>query len=792
MAADNDPHALVKATASSTALAVPATLKKPYGPAAAGPSAVLSSLRYAAKTSGLKRGLHVFLNVNQKAGFDCPGCAWPDPSEHRATFEFCENGARAVAHEADSRRADAAFFARHSIDDLRKQSDYWLEQQGRLTEPLVKKPGSRHYVPISWDDAFSLVGRTLKEAKSPDHAVFYTSGRTSNEAAFLYQLLVRAYGTNNLPDCSNMCHESSGKGLGNTIGVGKGTVQLDDFEKADCILVIGQNPGTNHPRMLSTLQEARRRGAAIVVVNPLKERALEHFAHPQEVLGAVGIGGAIASHWAQVKINGDVAFLKGLMKVVFDEDRQRKNVIDRAFIAEHCVGFEAFSAALEAVSWDDIVSGSGVPRSTIEEIGRLYARSERTIACWAMGITQHENGVDNVREIVNLLLLRGNLGRPGAGVCPVRGHSNVQGDRSMGIVETPTESFLQALDKATGIHSPRGHGHDVVHAIEALEAGDASVFVGLGGNLVAAAPDTERVDAALQKTALTVQIATKLNRTHLACGEHALVLPCLGRSEADVVNGKTQFVTVENSMGVVHKTEGRLAPASALLRSEVGIVCGIARATVGDLPNMKWHGVEGDNDVVRDLIAAVVPGFADFNARVRKDAGGFVLKNSAREREWKTATGKAELTVVELPDLQLAADELLLMTVRSHDQFNTTIYEESDRYRGVYGRRDVLFANPRDLEKRGLQDGDRIDIIGVHQGKTRVVRGFSVVAYDIPAGCVCGYFPELNPLVPLESRARESHTPTSKSVAVTLQKTLQKTLQTALQTALPTSNSVTD
>ncbi len=771
---------------ASVGLAKTTKLAKPYRPAAAGPSAVLSSFAYAMKTSGLRRGLHVFLNVNQEQGFDCPGCAWPDPAAARATFEFCENGARAVAHEADSRKADAAFFARCSVDELRGQSDHWLEQQGRLTEPLVKRPGATHYTPITWDDAFALIGTTLKSLPKPDEAVFYTSGRTSNEAAFLYQMFTRAYGTNNLPDCSNMCHESSGRGLSTTIGIGKGTVQLDDFAAADCIFVIGQNPGTNHPRMLSTLREATARGCAVVAVNPLRERGLESFAHPQHGLGAVGVGSKIATHWAQVKINGDVALLKGIMKVVVDEDRRRGGVLDRRFLAEHTVGLEAFLKALDAVPWSCIVEQSGIDQGSIEALGRLYAKSERVIACWAMGITQHENGVDNVREIVNLLLLRGNLGRPGAGVCPVRGHSNVQGDRSMGIVETPSEEFLAALDRATGITSPRTHGLDVVHAIEALEQRKASVFVGLGGNLVGAAPDTPRVDAALRGAKLTVQIATKLNRTHLACGEHALLLPCLGRTEVDVPvvpsgagtppQGRSgpgpQRVTVENSMGVVQASVGKLPPASTSLRSEVGIVCGIAAATVGDLPRVSWSALAADHDRVRDLIADVVPGYAGLNERLQREPAGFVLQNSARERSWNTASGKAELTVVEVPRWRLQPGELLLMTIRSHDQFNTTIYEENDRYRGIYGRRDIVFVNADDLAERGLSNGDRVDVVGsaapVAGNGPRVVRNFAVVAYDIPRGCVAGYFPELNPLVPLESWARESHTPTSKSVVVTL------------------------
>ena len=756
----------------------PRPSRPPYRAAAAGPSAVLSSLRYALKTSGVKRGLHVFLNVNQADGFDCQGCAWPDPVGHRSTFEFCENGARAVAHEADVRTADAAFFALFSVAELRLKSDYWLEQQGRLTEPLVLRPGATHYTPISWDDAFSLIGSTLKALPTPDAAVFYTSGRTSNEAAFLYQLFVRAYGTNNLPDCSNMCHESSGRGMVPTIGIGKGTVQLADFDKADCIFVIGQNPGTNHPRMLSTLMTAAIRGCAIVAINPIKERGLESFAHPQVGLGVIGVGTRIATHYAQVKINGDVALLKGIMKVVVDEDLRTGSVLHREFLAQHTVGFDAFAKALADVDWDDIVEQSGIARADIEALGQLYARSERVIACWAMGITQHENGVDNVKEIVNLLLLRGNIGREGAGACPVRGHSNVQGDRTMGIVEVPGESFLRALDDATGITSPRTHGLDVVHAIEALEAGDASVFIGMGGNLVGAAPDTPRVDAALRKSKLSVQIATKLNRTHLACGEHALILPCLGRSEVDLQGGQPQFVTVEDSMGVVHKSEGKLKPPSSTLRSEVAIVCGMAAATVGDLPKLRFCEMT-DYPRVRDVIAAVIPGFSDFNARLAANADGFVLPNSARQREWKTESGKAEFSVVDIPQWHLQPDQLLLMTLRSHDQFNTTIYEESDRYRGIYHRRDVLFISAADLKDRGLKDGDRVDITSAYRAagaaeasvQTRTVKNFAVVAYDIPVGSVAGYFPELNPLVPLESRARGSHTPTSKSVVVTLKRT---------------------
>jgi molybdopterin-dependent oxidoreductase alpha subunit len=765
MSGKNDTTALTVPTSTSSLAATPT--KPPYAKPAAGVPAVINSFRYAAKTSGLVRGLRVFLDVNQQEGFDCPGCAWPEPAGHRSPFEFCENGARAVAHEADIRVVDAAFFARHSISELRAQTDHQLEHNGRLVEPVIKRPGDTHYRSISWNEAFDVVGSTLRALPSPDRAALYTSGRTSNEAAFLYQLFARAFGTNNLPDCSNMCHESSGRGMGNTIGVGKGTVQLADFDEADCIFVIGQNPGTNHPRMLSTLAAARARGCAIVVVNPIRERGLQQFAHPQQVKGVLGLGDEIASHWAQVKPNGDVALLKGIMKVVVDEDRARGGVLDRAFLDAHVNGLDEFLAALDAVTWDDIVSNSGISRADIETLGHLYARSERVIACWAMGITQHENGVDNVREIINLLLLRGNIGRVGAGACPVRGHSNVQGDRTMGINEEPPEAFLQALDVATGLKSPRHHGVSVVHAIEAFERSELDVFIGMGGNLVAAAPDTPRVDAALQRAKLTVSVATKLNRTHLAPGSTSLILPCLGRTERDVQRTGPQFVTVENSMGVVHRSEGKLPPSSSSLKSEVAIVAGMAQATVGDVAGGPWQRFVDNYDVIRDLVAQVVPGFADFNARVRAP-DGFTLVNSAAQRQWRTSTGKAALSVVSLPQWQLLPEQLVLMTIRSHDQYNTTVYDESDRYRGIYNRRDILFVGAADLAARGFVDGDRVDITSHFNGVQRIARHFAVVAHDLPAGCVAGYFPELNVLVPLESRARESHTPTSKAVVVTL------------------------
>ncbi|MBM4358117.1 MAG: FdhF/YdeP family oxidoreductase [Deltaproteobacteria bacterium] len=739
---------------------------RPYPPAAAGPGAVLSSLRYAWQTSGPLRALRVLTEVNQRDGFDCPGCAWPDPG-HRSLAEFCENGARAVTHEADRRRVDRAFFAAHSLAALRAETDHWLEQQGRLVEPMVRRPGRDRYEPIAWDDALALAGDALRGLASPDEAAFYTSGRASNEAAFLYQLFARSLGTNNLPDCSNLCHESSGKALLATLGVGKGTVQLDDFEKADLILILGQNPGTNHPRMLSTLAAAAERGAAIVSVNPLRERALEHFAHPQTVLGMVGEGTRISSQYVQVRINGDVALLKGVMKLVLAEERKKGGVLDRAFLEEHTVGFAELLRSIDEASWDAVLEGSGVPMADIERLARTYLEAERVIACWAMGLTQHKNAVSTIREVVNLLALRGNLGREGAGVCPVRGHSNVQGDRTVGIDEAPTEAFLARLDAGTGIRSPRRHGYDVVDTIRALEDGRVKVFVALGGNFVAATPDTPRTAAALRKARLTVQIATKLNRSHLETGETALLLPCLGRSERDVQDGHPQFVTVENSMGVVHRSAGKLEPASPELRSEPWIVAHLAAATLGERSIVAWLDLARDHDRIRDLIERSVAGFERYNERVRAP-DGFLLPNAARERRWETASGKARLGAESIPRIDVQARQLVMMTLRSHDQFNTTVYGLDDRYRGIHGERRIVFVNRGDREALGFEKDAVVDVTSHHEGRERAVRGFRLVDHDIPRGNCASYFPEANPLVPLESQADESGTPTSKSFVVSL------------------------
>ncbi len=740
----------------------------PIGVSAGGIPAVTSSLKHVWGEAGVVRGTQLLLKVNQKDGFDCPGCAWPDPG-HRSTAEFCENGAKAVAEEGTAERVTPDFFRQHSVVELSRQSDLWLGKAGRLTHPMVLREGATHYAPVSWEEAFALVAEELRALGSPDEAVFYTSGRTSNEAAFLYQLFVRQFGTNNLPDCSNMCHESSGTGLNETIGIGKGTVTLEDFEKADAIFVIGQNPGTNHPRMLSALQAAARRGCDVVSINPLPEAGLNRFKHPQEVFRLLGPGTPINRLFLQVRINGDVALLQGLGKELLEaEARAPGTVVDRAFVEDKTLGFEAYAEHLGRVSWEDVVEQSGVSREQLREAAAILMKSPRVIYCWAMGLTQHRNAVGNIQEIVNLALLRGSIGKPGAGLCPVRGHSNVQGDRTMGIWEKPKPAFLDALQRELGFEPPRHHGLDTVGAIHAMHEGRAKVFFALGGNFLSATPDTEFTAEALRRTRLTVHVSTKLNRAHLVHGRRALILPCLGRTERDVRAGAAQFVTVENSMGIVHASRGAVEPASEYLRSEPDIVASLAMATLGERSRVDWRGLVEDYDLIRELISRTIPGFEDFNRRVR-EPGGFYLPNGPREGRFTTASGKAHFTVHTMPRLALEPGQLVMMTLRTHDQYNTTVYGMDDRYRGIRNGRRVVLLHPEDMKERGLEAGQEVDLTSHFQGEKRVAKRFRVVPYNIPRRCAATYFPEANVLVPLDSYAEKSRTPTSKSVVITVE-----------------------
>ncbi len=735
---------------------------------AAGIPAVVSATKHAISEMGVARGMKMLLEVNQMGGFDCPGCAWPDPDDHRAVAEFCENGAKAIAEEATTKRVTADFFRQHSVYDLSKRTDYWLGKQGRLVGPMVLRQGATHYEAISWREAFELIAKHLNALASPDEAIFYTSGRTSNEAAFLYQLFVRQFGTNNLPDCSNMCHESSGVGLKETIGIGKGTVKLSDFDLADVILVIGQNPGTNHPRMLSALQSAVRKGAKVVHINPLPETGLKRFKHPQNPLDLLGRGTELAHMFLQVRINGDIALLKGVMKELLAAEESSGNVFDKKFIAEHTTGYDALIADLKATSWDIITEQSGISREQIKALADLIKTAKTMISCWAMGLTQHKNGVANIQTVTNLHLLLGHIGKPGAGLCPVRGHSNVQGDRTMGIYEKPAPAFLQSLQNVFGFEPPQKHGYDVVEAIKAMYEGKAKVFIAMGGNFLSATPDTNYTAKALRNTNLTVHVSTKLNRAHLITGKEALILPCLGRTERDMQKGGLQFVSVENSMGIVHSSQGSLPPASEHLLSEPAIVAGIAKATLGARSKVDWDWLIEDYDRIRDLIERTIPGFERYNERVREKAG-FYLPNGAREGVFHTSDKKAHFTVHPIPVHRLEKGQYIMMTIRSHDQYNTTIYGLDDRYRGIYNGRRIIFMNPDDMREANLKQGDIVDLISHFNGERRVAKHFVVVPFNIPKQCTATYFPETNVLVPIDSYADKSQTPTSKFILMTLQ-----------------------
>lgn len=727
---------------------------------AAGIPAATNSLKHGIKKMGVTKTIKTLTTVNQSGGFDCPGCAWPDP-KHSSTFEFCENGAKAVADEGMKANVNPEFFAKHSVQKLSQKSDYWLNKQGRISEPMILREGSNNYEPISWEESFRLISKNIKDSDNPDKSVFYTSGRTSNEAAFLYQLFARTLGTNNMPDCSNMCHESSGRALSESIGIGKGTVTLEDFNHADLILVIGQNPGTNHPRMLTALRDAKRNGARIIHVNPLPETGLTRFKHPQDYMSLSLGSESLADIHLQVNVGGDAALIHGLIKLQLESGK-----LDHDFIKNSTNGFKDLIKQVNSTTWDRITADSGLSMNEIKNAAKFVINSNATIACWAMGLTQHRNGVAVIQEVANLMLIGGHIGKKGAGLCPVRGHSNVQGDRTVGIWERPTESFLSRLDEACGISSPRKHGVDVVQAIDKMNNGDVNLFFCLGGNFLSATPDTRYTAKGLMNVKLTVQVSTKLNRSHLVTGKTALILPCLGRTEVDLQESGKQFVTVENSMGIVHMSEGSVQPVSPYLRSEPWIISHLCNAV---LPNERnWLEFVNNYDNIRDLMSRALFGFEDYNSRVRQE-NGFLLPNPPRDsRTFSTATNKANLLSHPLPDLSIPEGKFVMITIRSHDQYNTTIYGLNDRYRGVHGNRRVVLMNATDMIERGWKSRHIVDIVSHHNGVDRRSDGWHVVAYDIPRGNIATYFPEANVLVPLDSTAAKSNTPTSKWIVCSL------------------------
>ncbi|WP_251881290.1 FdhF/YdeP family oxidoreductase [Achromobacter sp. Marseille-Q4954] len=747
---------------------------RPYDGPAGGWGALKATAQAVRQQMEVVEAPVVLLRTNQPAGFDCPGCAWPD-KEHRSTFQFCENGAKAVTWEATSKRVTPDFFAQRTVSSLLALSDYELEDFGRLTHPMAYDAATDKFVPVSWDAAFERIGEALRSLDAPDQAEFYTSGRASNEAAYLFQLFAREFGTNNFPDCSNMCHEATSVGLPQSIGIGKGTVSLEDFDHAELILSIGHNPGTNHPRMMGTLHELARRKVPIIVFNPLRERALERFADPQSIVEMATFSSTnIASTYYQVRAGGDAAALKGIMKALLALEAQRGNVLDSQFIAQHTLGFDALAADLEATSWADIETESGLHRADLEHVAEAYAKSNATIVTYGMGITQHNTGTANVKLIADLLLMRGNFGKPGAGICPLRGHSNVQGNRTVGITEKPSPEFLAKLEAEFGFTPPQGHGHDAVQAMEAMVDGSARALICLGGNFAVALPDPELCFEAMKELTLSVHLGTKLNRSHLLVGRETFLLPVLGRTELDVQADGPQSVTVEDSMSMVHASAGKLKPASAELRSEPAIVAAMARAT---LPHSKvdWLGLVQNYDRIRDLIERTIPGFDDYNARIRVP-GGFRMPLPPTERKWNTPTGKAMFSV--FPGVRERyepwPDEVLrLVTIRSHDQYNTTIYGLDDRYRGVFGRRDVLFMHPEDLAAQGLEHGDLVDIETVSRNRTLRLAGITAIEYSIARGSVAAYYPEANVLVPLDYIDKECGTPSYKSIPVRIRKAAQ-------------------
>jgi molybdopterin-dependent oxidoreductase alpha subunit len=737
---------------------------------AAGVPAVFASMKHILKAMGPIRGSTALLNLNQKGGIDCPGCAWPDPDDERSTIaEYCENGAKAISEEATSKKVEPDFFAKNSVYELSLLSDYEIGKEGRIAQPMYLPAGASHYEEIAWDDAFALIAKHLNGLESPDEAIFYTSGRTSNEAAFAYQLFVREYGTNNLPDCSNMCHESTSTALSESIGIGKGTVKLEDFYEAEVIMIMGQNPGTNHPRMLSALQKAKRNGATIIAVNPIVETGLLAFSNPQEVKGMLGGSTSLTDVYLQVKINGDLALLQALAKLMLEEeDENPGSVFDQDFINEKTQGSQEYLDHIRTVNFDELLPICGIPLEKLQEIATILCKNKKIIICWAMGLTQHKNAVYTIKEVINLLLLKGSIGKPGAGACPVRGHSNVQGDRTVGIFDRPSKELLDSLQKEFGFNPPRKDGYDVVKSVEAMHAGKAKVFFGMGGNFSMATPDTEYTADALRKCDLTVHVSTKLNRSHLVHGKEALILPCYGRSDKDFIGDELQFLSVENSTGVVHSTRGSLTPISDKMKSEPYIICKLAKATLKD-SKVNWDSYLNNYDAIRESIAACIPGFSEYNKKVRQP-GGFYLPNAARHNQYETETGKANFNIRKVEAHPVKDGEFMMMTIRSHDQYNTTIYGLNDRYRGVYNERRVIFMNAKDMERLELKEKDLVDLYNHHDNRERKAPKFVVVPYNIPQQSVATYLPEANVLVPITCTSDKSNQPTSKSVVITIKK----------------------
>ncbi len=734
---------------------------------AAGVPGVLSGLKYVVEEAGAARGWKALSQLNKKGGFDCPSCAWPDPDDERSSLgEYCENGARAVADEATSKRLDEEFFKLHSVADLARLSDHDIGKKGRIAQPMFLPKGGTHYEAISWDNAFTKIAGKLNSLSSPDEGVFYTSGRTSNEAAFLYQLFVRAYGTNNLPDCSNLCHESSGVALSESLGIGKGSVKLSDFGEAEVIIILGQNPGTNHPRMLTALQKAKRNGAFIIAINPLPEAGLMAFSNPQEVGGILGLSTPLTDIFLPVKINGDMALLQAIeIGLLMEEEKSPGSVCDHEFINSNTIGWADFKQKLQHENLDELIKASGVPKDQILTTVNAIKHKKKIIACWAMGLTQHRNAVDTIKEIVNLLLMKGSIGKPGAGTCPVRGHSNVQGDRTMGIYEKPSPKFLKSIADNFHFSPPEKHGYDVVDSIKAMHDGKAKVFFAMGGNFLSATPDTRYTAEALRRCVLTVHVSTKLNRSHLVHGEEAIILPCLGRTDQDLTGGEPQFVSCENSMGVVQSSKGILKPVSDQLLSEPAIVCRLAKATLGGKTGIDWDQYTRHYDNIRKEIERTIPGFERYNDQVRKP-GGFYLPNGIREGKFTTPSTKAQFNLATAAPIKLSEGELMMTTIRSHDQFNTTIYGLNDRYRGIYNERRVILMNESDMKARNINHGDLVDVVNRDGGIERVAHKFIALSYPIPKDCTAMYFPEANVLVPITSVAEKSNTPSSKMVVV--------------------------